>query len=72
MFYTCPGELTVFLIFQVNPATLEETSPVLPSASFMTCSSDDTIRIWNLDPHMVETESSKRNVYSNVRNKVNQ
>ncbi|XP_078316008.1 WD repeat-containing protein 62-like isoform X5 [Crassostrea virginica] len=55
---------------EVNPATLEETSPVLPSASFMTCSSDDTIRIWNLDPHMVETESSKRNVYSNELLKV--
>lgn len=45
---------------------IEDMQPVLPSLSFMTCSSDDTIRIWNLDPHMAETESCKRNVYSNV------
>ena len=25
-----------------------ETKPVLPPGSFITCSSDDTIRIWNL------------------------
>lgn len=55
---------------EVNPATTEEMKPILPSDSFMTCSSDDTIRIWNLDPHMVETESSKRNVYSNELLKV--
>ncbi|XP_062567401.1 mitogen-activated protein kinase-binding protein 1-like [Saccostrea cucullata] len=55
---------------EVNPATTEDVRPVLPSASFMTCSSDDTIRIWNLDPHMVETECSKRNVYSNELLKV--
>lgn len=55
---------------EVNPATTEEMNPILPSDSFMTCSSDDTIRIWNLDPHMVETESSKRNVYSNELLKV--
>lgn len=55
---------------EVNPATTEEIKPILPSDSFMTCSSDDTIRIWNLDPHMVETESSKRNVYSNELLKV--
>ncbi|XP_065944251.1 mitogen-activated protein kinase-binding protein 1 isoform X4 [Magallana gigas] len=55
---------------EVNPATTEEMRPILPSDSFMTCSSDDTIRIWNLDPHMVETESSKRNVYSNELLKV--
>lgn len=55
---------------EVNPATTEEMKPILPSDSFMTCSSDDTIRIWNLDPHMVETDSSKRNVYSNELLKV--
>eukprot|EP00105_Crassostrea_gigas_P045888 XP_019930036.1 PREDICTED: mitogen-activated protein kinase-binding protein 1 isoform X6 [Crassostrea gigas] len=55
---------------EVNPATTEEMNPILPSDSFMTCSSDDTIRIWNLDPNMVETESSKRNVYSNELLKV--
>ncbi|XP_061195023.1 mitogen-activated protein kinase-binding protein 1-like [Saccostrea echinata] len=50
---------------EVNPGITEDVKPVLPSGSFITCSSDDTIRIWNLDPHMMETESSKRNVYSN-------
>ncbi|XP_061168980.1 mitogen-activated protein kinase-binding protein 1-like [Saccostrea echinata] len=50
---------------EVYPGITEDMKPVLPSGSFITCSSDDTIRIWNLDPHMMETESSKRNVYSN-------
>ena len=42
-------------------------TPILPPNSFFTCSSDDTIRIWNLDPHMPETASYKTNLYSHVR-----
>ncbi|XP_052275032.1 mitogen-activated protein kinase-binding protein 1-like isoform X2 [Dreissena polymorpha] len=44
---------------------LEAGKPsILPPNSFITCSSDDTIRIWNLDPHMAETKSYKNNIYS--------
>lgn len=43
------------------------TSP-LPPGSFLTCSSDDTIRVWSLDK--VNEKNSKgvyrQNVYSNV------
>ncbi|XP_037079636.1 mitogen-activated protein kinase-binding protein 1-like [Pollicipes pollicipes] len=38
---------------------------VLPPGSFITCSSDDTIRIWNLDPSMPNNTVYKRNIYSN-------
>lgn len=41
----------------------------LPSGSFLTCSSDDTIRVWSLDK--VNEKNSRgiyrQNVYSNVR-----
>ncbi|XP_043190518.1 mitogen-activated protein kinase-binding protein 1-like isoform X2 [Amphibalanus amphitrite] len=38
---------------------------VLPPGSFVTCSSDDTIRVWNLDPNMPNNTVYKRNIYSN-------
>lgn len=39
----------------------------LPSSSFLTCSSDDTIRVWTLDEVNNANEQTmyKRNVYSN-------
>ena len=43
---------------------LEETKSVLPPGSFVTCSSDNTIRIWNIDPH--QGQDVKRNIYSQV------
>ena len=39
---------------------------VLPPGSFVTCSSDDTIRVWNLDTNMPSNTVYKRNIYSNV------
>ena len=39
---------------------------VLPTGSFVTCSSDDTIRVWNLDPNMGTNTIYRRNIYSNV------
>jgi hypothetical protein len=43
-------------------------SPAMPSGSFVTCSSDDTIRVWNLDPNLPPDNDTmyKRNIYSNV------
>jgi WD40 repeat protein len=40
---------------------------LLPSGTFLTCSSDDTIRIWNLDTLKTSQESCyvyKRNIFS--------
>ncbi|XP_041352777.1 mitogen-activated protein kinase-binding protein 1-like isoform X2 [Gigantopelta aegis] len=45
------------------PAFDHDNAP-LPSASFITGSNDDTIRIWNLDPHMTDKPNCKRNIYS--------
>ncbi len=38
--------------------------PVLPAGSFITCSSDDTIRIWNLSQNMSNDTLYRRNIYS--------
>ncbi|CAG0915557.1 unnamed protein product [Notodromas monacha] len=47
------------------PAVGNGAKTLLPPGSFITCSADDTIRIWNLDPKMTKNTSYKRNVYSN-------
>ncbi|XP_060582895.1 mitogen-activated protein kinase-binding protein 1-like [Ruditapes philippinarum] len=49
---------------EVYPILEPGMKSVLPPHSFFTCSSDDTIRIWNLDPHMAETPTYKSNIYS--------
>jgi WD40 repeat protein len=39
----------------------------MPAGSFVTCSSDDTIRVWNLDKDVSPNDTLyKRNIYSNV------
>lgn len=39
----------------------------MPSGSFITCSSDDTIRVWNLERDNMSNDTLyKRNIYSNV------
>ncbi|VDI44020.1 Hypothetical predicted protein, partial [Mytilus galloprovincialis] len=42
----------------------EDQKQILPPGSFITCSSDDTVRIWNLDPHMKDMNIYKRNIFS--------
>lgn len=40
---------------------------LMPPSSFVTCSSDDTIRVWNLEKDMSSNNAMyKRNIYSNV------
>lgn len=42
-------------------------NPAMPLGSFLTCSSDDTIRVWNLDCPEPQTNSKyRKNIYSNV------
>ena len=36
-------------ILQTYPVMREDSHPCLPSGSFLTCSSDDTIRVWNIE-----------------------
>ncbi|EEC11682.1 WD-repeat protein, putative [Ixodes scapularis] len=36
---------------ETYPLLPDDSEALLPSGTFLTCSSDDTIRIWNLDPH---------------------
>lgn len=39
----------------------------IPKNSFITCSSDDTIRVWNLDRIEYDRKSLyQKNIYSNV------
>ena len=49
---------------QVYPAI--EGKRALPEGSFVTCSSDNTIRVWNVTPGMDTDTNYKRNIYSNV------
>ena len=54
-----------FCDWQVYPSLDDSYKSSLPPGSFITCSSDDTIRVWNIDSHMT-TDVMKRNIYSNV------
>lgn len=43
----------------------------MPAGSFITCSSDDTIRVWNLEKDISPNDTLyKRNIYSNELLKV--
>ncbi|XP_052106748.1 mitogen-activated protein kinase-binding protein 1-like isoform X4 [Mytilus californianus] len=49
---------------ETSPPIMEGQKQILPPGSFITCSSDDTVRIWNLDPHMKDMNIYKRNIFS--------
>ncbi|XP_023225162.1 mitogen-activated protein kinase-binding protein 1-like [Centruroides sculpturatus] len=42
----------------------ELSNGVLPSGTFLTCSSDDTIRVWNFDSGISQSCPYQRNIYS--------
>ena len=50
---------------ETYPELKDGNKAALPAGSFFTCSSDGTIRIWNVDPTM-NTNIHKRNIYSHV------
>ncbi|XP_033096520.1 mitogen-activated protein kinase-binding protein 1-like isoform X2 [Anneissia japonica] len=54
---------------EVYPTLGKLQKDTLPSGSFITCSSDDTIRVWNLN-HTNANDVFKKNVYSNELMKV--
>ncbi|XP_041469157.1 mitogen-activated protein kinase-binding protein 1-like isoform X3 [Lytechinus variegatus] len=54
---------------ETYPELSDGSRAALPAGSFFTCSSDGTIRIWNMDPTM-NTTVLKRNIYSHELLKV--
>ena len=52
---------------EMCPPTNNVDKSVFPEGSFITCSSDDTMRVWNMDPSMPNNTSYKKNIYSEVR-----
>nr|CAD7444973.1 unnamed protein product [Timema bartmani] len=48
------------------PVLEDNTTSAMPHGCFITCSSDDTIRVWNLDPSLPLLNETlyKRNIYS--------
>jgi len=50
---------------EVYPASFGDgKKAVLPPGSFITCGSDDTVRIWNMDTTMPANTLYRRNIYS--------
>lgn len=48
--------------------TGSDSANAMPPSSFVTCSSDDTIRVWNLEKETPTCDKLyKKNIYSNVR-----
>lgn len=47
--------------------TGSDSDSAMPPGSFVTCSSDDTIRVWNLEKDLQPDDTMyRRNIYSNV------
>ena len=68
---SCQNNITkLFLCLPISlqnyPLLGAGSSGRLPPGSFLTGSADNTIRVWNLNPHMPEDTAYKRNIYSNV------
>jgi len=60
-------ECDFYLLLQAQINDTKDPGKLLPSGSFITCSSDNTIRIWNYDTHSLSDKSArKHNFYSNV------
>ncbi|XP_065055995.1 mitogen-activated protein kinase-binding protein 1-like isoform X4 [Rhopilema esculentum] len=49
---------------ETYPVMREDLHPCLPSGSFLTCSSDDTIRVWNIETGISMNSTFPRNIYS--------
>lgn len=61
------GALALFLLpLQVYPEVKDSNQACLPPSSFITCSSDNTIRLWNIESSGVHGSTLHRNILSNV------
>lgn len=54
------------LSLQVYPEVKDSNQACLPPSSFITCSSDNTIRLWNTESSGVHGSTLHRNILSNV------
>lgn len=54
------------LPLQVYPEVKDSNQACLPPSSFITCSSDNTIRLWNTESSGVHGSTLHRNILSNV------
>lgn len=54
------------LSLQVYPEIKDSNQACLPPSSFITCSSDNTIRLWNTESSGVHGSTLHRNILSNV------
>lgn len=54
------------LSLQVYPEIKDSNQACLPPSSFITCSSDNTIRLWNTESSGVHGSALHRNILSNV------
>lgn len=54
-------------LLQVYPELSDASQACLPASSFFTCSSDNTIRLWNTD-----SAARNRNFYSNVSSRAHE
>lgn len=62
-----PGAPTLYpLPLQVYPEVKDSNQACLPPSSFITCSSDNTIRLWNTESSGVHGSTLHRNILSNV------
>lgn len=42
-------KIDVYSMLQVYPNVTDNRQAALPPGSFLTCSSDDTVRVWNIE-----------------------
>lgn len=52
------------------PEVKDNNQSCLPPGSFITCSSDNTIRLWNTESSNIHGTALHRNILSNVRSQV--
>jgi len=61
------NQVTHYCFFQAHVGDTKDRNKLLPSGSFVTCSSDNTVRIWNYETHSSSDKSTRKcNFYSSV------
>ena len=61
----------LFFSLQIYPVLEDDSKACLPQGSFTTCSSDGTIRIWNVENNSNNNENTfRKNIYSNVSSSI--
>ncbi|XP_076314517.1 mitogen-activated protein kinase-binding protein 1-like isoform X4 [Tachypleus tridentatus] len=49
---------------ETYPEISDKQRSVVPPGTFLTCSSDDTIRVWNMTPNLNHNSNFQKNIYS--------